>query len=113
MTEEELRAKIDKLEESKSLQEEKVLGISESLEKLRTRHNKEITKLNAVTSEIDKCKGRLGDMILLEYGITSLNELEKVLKDLRDKKKADDKSFDNADKNKKENVTNETKNDVT
>ena len=116
MTEEELRAKLDKVEESRALQEEKVHGIEENLEKIKTRYNKEVSKLNAISAEKDKIKGRLCDTMLLEYGITSLSELEKLLKANREKKNENkyfSKGTENAEEDKKENTTNETKSDVT
>lgn len=116
MTEEELRTKLDKVEECRALQEEKVHGIEENLEKIKTRYNKEVSKLNAISAEKDKIKGRLCDTMLLEYGITSLSELEKLLKANREKKNGNkifSKETENAKEDIKENVTNETKSDVT
>ena len=54
--------------------------------------------------------------MLLEYGITSLSELEKLLKANREKKNENkyfSKGTENAEEDKKENITNETKSDVT
>lgn len=82
MTEEELREKLAKLEESRMLQEEKVSGITDSLNRLRERYSKENKKLADIDSEIARFEGRLYKKILLKNGIEDFDDFENVLKEL-------------------------------
>lgn len=82
MTEEELREKLAKLEESRMLQEEKVNGITDSLNRLRERYSKENKKLADIDSEIARFEGRLYKKILLKNGIEDFDDFENVLKEL-------------------------------
>lgn len=94
MTEEELREKLAKLEESRMLQEEKVNGITDSMNRLRERAGKENKKLADIDSEIARFEGRLYKKILLKNGIENFDDFENVLKELYG---------DKPDKNKKQN----------
>ena len=82
MTEEELREKLEKLEESRMIQEEKVNGISDSLNKLRERYSKENKKLADIDSEIAKFEGKLYKKVLLKNGIESFTDFEEALNEL-------------------------------
>ena len=82
MTEEELREKLEKLEESRMIQEEKVNGISDSLNKLRERYSKENKKLADIDSEIAKFEGKLYKKVLLKNGIENFTDFEEALNEL-------------------------------
>lgn len=86
MTEEEIREKLAKLEESRLFQEEKVNGIQDSLERLKQRYSKENKKLADIDSEIAKFEGRLCRKILLKNGIEDFNDFENVLAEIYGKR---------------------------
>ena len=79
VTEEDMKEKLKKLNESKVLQEERTKNANEALTNARKRCSKENAKLEAINAEINRIDGYLFRKVTLKYGVKDHEELEDFL----------------------------------
>ena len=79
VTENEMKEKLKKLQEAKSLQEEKTKAANEAFTKAKNRCSKENAKLDSINGEINRIDGYLFRKVTLKYGINNFKELEEYL----------------------------------
>ena len=105
VTENEMKEKLKKLQEAKSLQEEKTKAANEALTKAKNRCSKENAKLDSINGEINRIDGYLFRKVTLKYGIKNHNELEEYLQKHKIDSNIDKEESDmemNAEENKGE-----------
>lgn len=79
VTEEEMKEKLEKLNELKAMQEQKTKAANEAFTKAKKRCSKENAKLESINGEINRIDGYLFRKVTLKYGIKDHTELEEYL----------------------------------
>ena|GEM_PF-1755414 len=79
VTENEMKEKLEKLQEAKALQEQKTKAANEALTKAKKRCGRENAKLESINGEINRIDGYLFRKVTLKYGIKDHKELEEYL----------------------------------